>query len=120
MIRDLSFKELVNLLKLKLKPDYSEDLVLICGDFNIYRYNTVDQLAKILFTQNAQWANYFDIIDDEYTCLLKTLKADGKFSPVNIWDRDNKGKRCITLGECEITNDGKYNPLETVLSDWFD
>ena len=110
----------MNILSLKLKQDCSKDLVLICGDFNIYRYNTVDQLAKTLFTQNAQWADYFDIIDDEYTCMLETLNAGGKFDIVNLWDRDNKGKRCITLGECEIKKDGKFVPLETVLSDWFD
>ena len=52
--------------------------------------------------------------------MLKTLNTDGKFDIVNIWDRDNKGKRCITLGECQIKKDGKFEPLETVLSDWFD
>ena len=120
MIRDLSFKELTSLLKLKLTPDCSQDLVFVCGDFNVYRYNTVKQQIKFLCTQNPEWANYFDIIDDEYSCLLQMLKADGKFDVVNIWDRDRKGERCITLGECEISEDGTFTPLETVLSDGVD
>ena len=120
MIRDLSFKELQKLLKLKITPESSEDLVLVAGDFNVFRYNTVNEQIRILYSQDPQWANYFDLIDDEYECLLNTLQADGKFDTVNLWDRDNKGKRCITTGECEISEQGIYTPLETVLTQGVD
>ena len=55
MIRNLSFKELTSLIKLKITPDCAKDLVLVCGDFNVYRYNTVKQQIDILVSQNAQW-----------------------------------------------------------------
>ena len=42
IIRDLAFKELVNTMKLKLTPECKEDLVLVAGDFNVFRYNIVD------------------------------------------------------------------------------
>ena len=77
-------------------------------------------MIRILYSQDAQWANYFDIIDDEYGCLLNTLKADGQFDVANLWDRDNKGKRCITAGECDISTSGIYTPLETVLTQGVD
>ena len=51
--------------------------MLVAGDFNVYRYNTVNEMIRVLYSQDSQWANYFDIIDDEYECLLDTLKADG-------------------------------------------
>ena len=42
MIRDFAFEELVNFLKLKLTPDCSNDLVLLCGDFNVFRYPVIE------------------------------------------------------------------------------
>ena len=115
MVRNLSFRELVNLLKLKLTPDCSDDLCLVAGDFNVFRYSTSNQLVKTLFDKDARWSDFFNVIDTEYESLLATLKDGGNFEVVNVWDRDNKGKKCISLGECNVGDDGIVKPIETVL-----
>ena len=98
MTRNLAFRELVNLMKLKLIPSNSSDLCLIAGDFNVYKSNMSPQLAKSLKDKDARWTDFFSVIDSEYLSLLEILSDSGKFEIVDIWDRDNKGKKCISIG----------------------
>ena len=115
MVRELAFKELVNFIKLKLTLDSSSDLCLVTGDFNVFRYHTSAQLVKTLADKDAQWHDFFSVIDYEYESMLNILRDGGNFDVVNVWDRDNKNKRCVTLGECNYDSDGIPIPLETVL-----
>ena len=70
------FEELVSFLTLKLKEtDITKDLVLICGDFNVYRYPVNGGQHKVLYAENSEWVDYFGLIDDEYDHLVKTLSA---------------------------------------------
>ena len=101
MIRDISFKELAKFMGQKLKSDCSKDLVLVAGDFNVFRYPCNDHTSKMLFIKDKRWPNYFELIDKEYDRLVQTLQADGKNEIVNLWERDNPGKdvRCVTVGD---------------------
>ena len=95
--------------------------MLLAGDFNVFRYDLSDYAVKNLYIANAQWVDYFGILEDEYEHLLRTLKAEGKFEVVNLWDRDNPGTdcKCITTGDVVIVDDGEdgqKQPKETILT----
>ena len=45
LVRDLSFKELVKFVQLKVEQKSVNDLVLISGDFNVFRYPVVEDVA---------------------------------------------------------------------------
>ena len=45
LVRDISFKELVKFVQLKVGQKSVNDLVLICGDFNVFRYPVVEDVA---------------------------------------------------------------------------
>ena len=106
---------------LKIQKEHSKDLVLIAGDFNVFRYPMNEHTTQSLFVQNGKWPNYFNQLDTEYKLLLTILSANGRHDIVNLWDKDNpeKDMRCVTVGdviEGEFNKDGTKKARDDVMT----
>ena len=66
-------------------------MTILAGDFNIMQNPMNKHYSAKIFTQSPGHVEHFNLIDNEYGNLLKTLANGGKSAVCNIWQRDNKG-----------------------------
>ena len=93
-IRTIAFKELTYFIEEKILTEFQlrgddalKDLTLLCGDFNTNRDPLNEHVLKFLFSINGGWVDHFTNLDNEYNNLLNSLKLDGVFHVVNLWDQ---------------------------------
>ena len=94
-------------------------MVILCGDFNVFRYPMDKITVGDLFSRDANWIDYFDLLENEYDHIVKTLESSGH-KIVNCWERDklDPTQKCVTVGDMvEVDGkDGVRKPKETVLT----
>ena len=94
-------------------PDIS--LIVLCGDFNIHRDPLNKFTTQFLTEKDPDWEEFIPRIDREYDDVLQTFKEHFP-TCFNVWDSQNAAEKCITYGKCQITDDGRLEPLETLMT----
>ena len=90
-------------------------MVVLSGDFNIHRDPLNKHTVNHIVEKDPDWIEFIPSIDREYDEVLATLKSHFP-TCFNVWDIQNPTERCITYGKCQISDDGKLEPLETLLT----
>ena len=120
--RFYQWKELTEFVDLKTKTANQDDIIIVCGDFNIWS-NLLSPVLIKHFTDLSHTDEGFEVFSDpnfdslkEYKTMMNILSNKNKFKVTDLKDllADEKGGP-PTFGAVEIDQDGIKFPVETVL-----
>jgi hypothetical protein len=94
----------------------SQDLTLLCGDFNTRKYPAGEIQLKYLFGSDKEWAYCIGHADQEYSRMVQSLQLDNTLEVTDVWDEQKHGETYVTYADIKVDDKGNKAPAETVLT----